>query len=1230
MLQQSEGPVSRQGGLQRVLCVGGPAEKAAVADATTARVASERTAAAVLDRLEVEPVDCVVADADLPDAEGAELLDAVGELFPEVARILVGESVAAAPEGVAFVSTRPGDDLSARLAQRIDRVVECQRVERTRDLFAEKFETLVEGSPDAMITIDEECEIVFANPATERVFGRDSASLVGDSVETLLCERVHESVRETVRTLRDDAGYVERDYVELPGKHRDGREIPLAVSFKETERAGRHYFSCIVRDVSERKRLEERLNAEKRKTHDLHEVAVMLEECETPDEVCRLAVETAEQLLEFDLAAVDLVKDGELVPQAVSKGVPSDGYYTTTALEADDKLAARAYRAGETIRTADLQGEGVTPAASGYRSALTVPIGELGVFQAVSKDVGSFAANDRELAELLVAHVAQALGRIRSERALEAERDRFAALFENIPEPTIDYRICDGDPIIQSVNEAFENVFGHDAETAVGETIDDLIVPDAHRDTAAQYNEMVGRGERVDAEVRRETVDGIRSFLLRNAEGPGEHTGGYAIYTDITERKRNEERYRSMTEDVLDNTDVGIFVLDDEFDVAWINSAIEEYFGLDRESVVGEDKRALVHERVKHLTENPEAFAETVVDAYDDNSYVEEFTVHLPANHSREERYLQHLSQPIESGLYAGGRMELYYDVTERVQRERMLDALHGATRDLMATEREGEICDIAVETARQVLDLPHATVFRWNDETQLLESFSIPSDTSGEFGNPPDFERGEGLVGEAFAAGEERMYEDAQEEVHKHENGNEAIRGFYIIPLDDWGVMTVISETPGVFDEYELDLARVLAANTEVALNRASREAELADQREQLAELNRINEVIRDIDQLLVRASTREEIEQAVCDRLADSDHYRFAWTGGSKIVDKRIVPTASAGVEDGYLDDVTIPVGDDELGTGPSGKAVQSGEPTVIESIPDSDLLAPWREQALTRGFRSMASIPLRYRDTVYGVLCVYADRANALNERETAVLTELGETIGHAINAVENKRALLADDVVEVEFDIYDGDGFFARTAREESCTLTLEGVTITSDGSFVHFVTVDGLSPDRVRERADDADDIVNARLINEHGDEHLFEFVYTGPSVLPALADHGGKLRESTFTEDGGRSLVELPMNTDVRAVIESITDSAPNSEVVAQRERKRPDRTVQEFQTAVEDDLTDRQRSALEAAFYAGFFDWPRESTGEEVSESLGVSPPTFHQHLRVGERKLLKSFLDE
>jgi PAS domain S-box-containing protein len=133
--------------------------------------------------------------------------------------------------------------------------------------------------------------------------------------------------------------------------------------------------------------------------------------------------------------------------------------------------------------------------------------------------------------------------------ALRAERDRFAALFENIPEPTVFYELDGDDPVALDVNPAFEDVFGYDAETVRGDLVDEYIVPEDLREEAADLNDRIADGEHLDTEVRRSTTEGDREFLLRDVPlVEGDRMRGYAIYTDITLQREREARLREATD----------------------------------------------------------------------------------------------------------------------------------------------------------------------------------------------------------------------------------------------------------------------------------------------------------------------------------------------------------------------------------------------------------------------------------------------------------------------------------------------------------------------------------------------------------------------------------------------------------------------------------------------------------------------------------------------------------
>jgi predicted DNA binding protein len=47
-------------------------------------------------------------------------------------------------------------------------------------------------------------------------------------------------------------------------------------------------------------------------------------------------------------------------------------------------------------------------------------------------------------------------------------------------------------------------------------------------------------------------------------------------------------------------------------------------------------------------------------------------------------------------------------------------------------------------------------------------------------------------------------------------------------------------------------------------------------------------------------------------------------------------------------------------------------------------------------------------------------------------------------------------------------------------------------------------------------------------------------------------------------------------------------------------------------------------------AYYGGYFEWPRDSSASDVASSMGVSQPTFSNHLRGAERKLLELLFDD
>jgi PAS domain S-box-containing protein len=123
-----------------------------------------------------------------------------------------------------------------------------------------RFRTLADTASDAIITIDANSMIIYINRAAETIFGHPVAEMLRQDLTMLMPEylrHVHRAgLNRYVETGKRHIGW---SAVELPGLHRDGREIPLELSFGEFTRNGQRYFTGIARDVTERKRAEEEL-----------------------------------------------------------------------------------------------------------------------------------------------------------------------------------------------------------------------------------------------------------------------------------------------------------------------------------------------------------------------------------------------------------------------------------------------------------------------------------------------------------------------------------------------------------------------------------------------------------------------------------------------------------------------------------------------------------------------------------------------------------------------------------------------------------------------------------------------------------------------------------------------------------------------------------------------------------------------------------------------------------
>jgi PAS domain S-box-containing protein len=408
----------------------------------------------------------------------------------------------------------------------------------------------------------------------------------------------------------------------------------------------------------------------------------------------------------------------------------------------------------------------------------------------------------------------------------------------------------------------------------------------------------------------------------------------------------------------------------------------------------------------------------------------------------------------------------------------------------------------------------------------------------------------------------------------------------------------------------------------------RVERERQLEAQRERLAALNNLYGVVRETTDAIIEQSTREEIERTVCEALAASESYEFAWIGDVARSTGEMYVLAEAGVEDVLSGETTAGDADVPFGHGPTGRAFRTQEVHVVQDAANDPSYARLRDHAAEYGYRSMAAIPIVHDDVLYGVLNVYAARPHAFTDEEQGVVGQLGEIIGHAIAAVERKRALTSDEVVEVDFEIPDRFGGLDVPVGT-SDPITMDQTVPTSDDGYLVYGTTTGEGVKTIEAVTERTPHWESVRVIGEDVGRARFELRLSEPPVLMAVAAFGGYVERAEIRDGDYRMTVHLPVGSDVRQVTERIRETYPRASVRAQRQVGRTRMDSNPLVSALEEQLTDRQRTVLESAYFSGFFEWPRESSGRDVANSLDISPPTFSQHIRAAENKIFGALFE-
>jgi PAS domain S-box-containing protein len=177
----------------------------------------------------------------------------------------------------------------------------------------------------------------------------------------------------------------------------------------------------------------------------------------------------------------------------------------------------------------------------------------------------------------------------------------------------------------------------------------------------------------------------------------------------------------------------------------------------------------------------------------------------------------------------------------------------------------------------------------------------------------------------------------------------------------------------------------------------------------QQLHKFNRTLKALGSSSQALMRATEELPYLQEVCKIIVGDCGHAMVWIGYAEQDENRSIrPVAYAGFEEGYLETLQLTWADTEHGRGPTGTAIRTGRPCVCRNMLTDPSFAPWREQALKRGYASSIVLPLLSEDRAFGAVTIYSTQPDPFSEDEVRLLMELAGDLAYGITALRLREA------------------------------------------------------------------------------------------------------------------------------------------------------------------------------------------------------------------------------
>ncbi len=179
---------------------------------------------------------------------------------------------------------------------------------------------------------------------------------------------------------------------------------------------------------------------------------------------------------------------------------------------------------------------------------------------------------------------------------------------------------------------------------------------------------------------------------------------------------------------------------------------------------------------------------------------------------------------------------------------------------------------------------------------------------------------------------------------------------------------------------------------------------------------LNRLYNVVSATNKAIVRIREKNRLLEEICRVIVDIGGFRMAWAGFADTEAHTIVPVASHGHIEGYLDTIAISTEAVARGLGPTGTAFREGTFIFSNDLEIDPRMKPWREEAMKRGYRALAAFPFGMQSRNAGVITVYAPQPGFFDVQIVQLLQGMADDITFALGTIDDEvRRKAAEDTL-----------------------------------------------------------------------------------------------------------------------------------------------------------------------------------------------------------------------